>query len=145
MIPNQINSLKCMHVQVKDLRSAASKSPDGVIPMNNKLFDKFAAGNPRPYSLVIFFTADKMKQDNTNLKLGELRDNFGLMVRHYRSTFPDSDRIFFCEVELADSKEVFHRMDVNTLPWVAHIAPGNVMKCVRTPVENTSLHRANFP
>ena len=34
-----------------------------------------------------------------------------------------SGRIFLAAIEFKDSKPLFHRLGVNTLPWIMHISP----------------------
>jgi hypothetical protein len=51
-------------VQVQELLFLRAKSSDGVIAINQKLFEQFALASDRQYSLIIFLSADYLLDDS---------------------------------------------------------------------------------
>ena len=63
-----------------ELGALAKRSADGVIHFNPQLFDRYAVGKRRPYSLIFFLTATHL-QDKSSLGLRPLRKQFGLLAK----------------------------------------------------------------
>ena len=63
-----------------ELEALAKRSADSVIHFNPQLFDRYAVGKRRPYSLIFFLTAAHL-QDKTSLGLRPLRKQFGLLAK----------------------------------------------------------------
>ena len=68
---------------IEELKALAKRSADGVIHFNPQLFDRYAAGRRRPYSLIFFLTAAHL-QDKSSLGLRALRKQYGLLAKVYR-------------------------------------------------------------
>lgn len=63
-----------------ELEALAKRSADGVIRFNPQLFERYAVGKRRPYSLIFFLTAVHL-QDKTSLGLRPLRKQYGLLAK----------------------------------------------------------------
>ena len=63
-----------------ELEALAKRSADSVIHFNPQLFDRYAVGKRRPYSLIFFLTAAHL-QDKSSLGLRPLRKQFGLLAK----------------------------------------------------------------
>ena len=63
-----------------ELEALAKRSADGVIHFNPQLFERYAVGKRRPYSLIFFLTAAHL-QDKTSLGLRPLRKQYGLLAK----------------------------------------------------------------
>ncbi len=63
-----------------ELVAMAKRSADGVIHFNPQLFERYAVGKRRPYSLIFFLTAAHL-QDKTSLGLRPLRKQYGLLAK----------------------------------------------------------------
>ena len=72
---------------IEELQALTKRSADGVIHFNPQLFDQYAAGRRRPYSLIFFLTAAHL-QDKSSLGLRALRKQYGLLAKVTR--FPIS-------------------------------------------------------
>lgn len=70
--------------QVAELLQLQKRSPDGVITLDNAAWNKYIAGRSRPYSLVVFSSATHLL-DKPNLRLRDLRAEFGYMAKGYRA------------------------------------------------------------
>ena len=65
---------------IEELEALAKRSADSVIHFNPQLFDRYAAGRRRPYSLIFFLTAAHL-QDKSSLGLRALRKQYGLLAK----------------------------------------------------------------
>ncbi|KMZ72273.1 putative dolichyl-diphosphooligosaccharide--protein glycosyltransferasesubunit 3B [Zostera marina] len=107
-----------------ELISLRSQSPSGVIRLTDDIVNRFITSSPtpRPYSFVVFFDATKL-HDKTELRLPQLRSEFGLLSSSFSTNNPDSSKIFFCEIEFAQSQRSFSIFGVNSLPHVRFVGP----------------------
>ncbi|KAK9826559.1 hypothetical protein WJX74_002791 [Apatococcus lobatus] len=107
--------------RLAELEHLASQTKDHVIQLNTAAFDRFAGGKRRPYALVIFLTARHLV-DKPQLQLGKLRREFGLLSSQAAKSGNERDaaglRHFFIVLDFHDSEPVFHRLGVNTLPYI---------------------------
>lgn len=93
--------------------------------MTSAEFDRFSAGGSRKYSLLVFFNAKKLKEAKA-LKLEEHLDKFKHLAKATRSAAkknPDSsaNEVFFVEVDMEGSRDLFQKFGVTNLPWITHI------------------------
>lgn len=99
-----------------------------VIPMGNDDFLKYAGGKYRPYSLVVFCNAVTIKEAK-GLKLSDYLKNIGVVAKqtraHVRKHGPEdpASKLFFIEIDMADTRDIFQALGVQNLPWVVHVAP----------------------
>lgn len=63
-----------------ELQAMSKRSADGVLHFNPQLFDRYAVGKRRPYSLIFFLNAVHL-QDKSSLGLRQLRKQFGLLAK----------------------------------------------------------------
>ncbi|GBG64691.1 hypothetical protein CBR_g46234 [Chara braunii] len=103
-------------------------SSDSVIDFDERQFHLLAQGEePRPYSIILFMDADQLRS-NAELKLGELREEFGLVARAYTDSHADSsvvNKVFFASVEYSRAQGVFLLLNVKALPHIRHVAPSS--------------------
>ena len=71
-------------LQVAELLKLQQCSPDGVIKMDTAEWNKHVGGRSRPFSLVVFSSAAHLL-DKPNLRLRELRAEFGYAAKGYRA------------------------------------------------------------
>ncbi|GLT65436.1 hypothetical protein SLA2020_378700 [Shorea laevis] len=104
---------------VNDLLALQSQSTSGVIHLDDRTVSKFLASTtvPRPYSILIFFDATQL-HDKTELRLRELRKEFGLLASSFIENNNRSTKLFFCDIELRESQSSFHLFGVNSLPHI---------------------------
>lgn len=110
-------------LQLEELQKARAKNP--VIPFSSEEFERFSSGGTRPYSLLIFFNAPKLKEAKA-LKLKEHLDKFthlAKIVKKKASKEPShaANSVFFVEIDMEHSRDVFARFGINNLPWIVHI------------------------
>lgn len=107
---------------VAELESLQSKSPSGVIHLDDRLISRFLTSVtiPRPYHLLIFFDAASLRS-KSELHLPQLRSEFAIVsesfAAHHRS-LPSTSKLFFCEIEFGESQSSFSKFGVNSLPHV---------------------------
>lgn len=73
-----------MPLQVAELLRLQKRSSDGVITLDTAAWNKYVSGRSRPFSLVVFSSATHLL-DKPNLRLRELRAEFGHMAKGYRA------------------------------------------------------------
>lgn len=109
--------------QLTRLRAA---SPDGVITLTSSLFDDLAAGPSRPYTLAVFCTARHLL-DKPNLGLRKMRREWGTLSKTVKTAVKKTGdgappaataTTFFAVAEFEAAREIFHRLGVDSLPWV---------------------------
>lgn len=99
-----------------------------VISMGNEEFMKYAGGKYRPYALIVFCNAAGVSEVKT-LKLPQYVKNMGVVARqtqaHARKQGPDdpASKIFFVNIDMSQSRDIFMALGVQNLPWAVHIAP----------------------
>jgi OST3 / OST6 family, transporter family len=124
-------------MQVAELVALRDKSGTrGVISLGDASFMEFAGGpSPRPFSLIIFANAPKLKE-SANVRLNELLENFKLLASHVqrasrRAEYKDAtNKVFFVEVDVMQERELAQkRLGVQAVPFVVHLAPANLLTC----------------
>ena len=65
------------------------------LTLNSATFERFVIGRSRPYSLFVFLAADHLK-DKPQLRLAELRDEFGHLVRSFRQNHANTSETGGC-------------------------------------------------
>ncbi|KAH0469055.1 hypothetical protein IEQ34_002287 [Dendrobium chrysotoxum] len=112
---------------VAELESLQSKSPSGVIHLDDRLISRFLTSVkiPRPYHLIIFFDASSLRS-KSELHLPQLRSEFAIVsesfAAHHRG-LPSASKLFFCDVEFGESQSSFSKFGVNSLPHVRLVSP----------------------
>ena len=71
-------------LQVSQLLQLQKQSSDGVIEFDGQRFTQYVEGKRRPYTLFIFLSASHL-QDKANLRLTDLRAEFGHTARAFRT------------------------------------------------------------
>lgn len=118
--------LIAIDVQVEELARMSAATP--VIAMGSDVFMKYAAGNYRPYSLFVFCDAAAIPEAKS-LKLHQYVKNMAVVSKHVaahaRKQGPDdpASKIFFVQIDMAHSRDIFMALGVQNLPWALHIAP----------------------
>lgn len=107
---------------VKDLLKLQRKSPDGVVFLDGPAFQKYLGGRSRPYAVIVFANAVHLLQ-KPQLRLADLRTEFGYLAKSYRSDAGTLGKVFFVEIEFTKSAEVFARLNTKSLPYVFCINP----------------------
>ncbi|EFJ46497.1 hypothetical protein VOLCADRAFT_105485 [Volvox carteri f. nagariensis] len=108
---------------VLELTSVRDEARDAVILLTDDVLKQYVVGRSRPYTVVIFFSAEQVSESNPNLRLDDLRKEYGLAAKAF-ATGPDADKIFFFEAALEKSQTPFAMLQVNSLPCVVRIPPG---------------------
>ena len=72
----------CVTLQITKMIQLQRAASDGVIELDIEKFDQLVVGKTRPYSLMFFLAADHL-QDKPNLRLRELREEFGLVAKAF--------------------------------------------------------------
>ncbi|KAL2652118.1 hypothetical protein R1flu_020246 [Riccia fluitans] len=129
--------------RITDLLHMQGRSTDGVIRLDDELLRKFAnpSPEPRPYSLIFFFDALQLR-DNSDLKLEELRREYGLAATTYvKGSNGGSGKVFFCELEFKQAQSSFAAFGVSTLPHIKHLPPGSGGLKDADEMEQTDFHR----
>ncbi len=99
---------------------------DGVVQLNDDLVKRFIVGKKRPYTAVIFYSAQQVTSSNPGLRLGELRQEYGYAAKAFLRG-PDADKIYFFEAALETSQQPFAMLGVNALPYIVRINPGQAI------------------
>ncbi|CAM8985484.1 unnamed protein product [Rhodiola kirilowii] len=108
--------------RVSDLLALQARSTSGVIHLDDNAVRRYitSAKPPRSFSLLLFFDAVQL-HDKSELRLKELRNEFGLLASSYILNNKDSDgegKIFFCDLEFKESQASFGLFEVNALPHI---------------------------
>lgn len=109
-----------------DLVRRAQNAKDGVVQFKTPDFDHFAGGSSRDYHLVFFLNAVYL-QSNLNMNLAGLRNEFALMSKAFKQG-PEADNVFFIELNYENSKELYKRLNVKSLPFIFHWGPESSAK-----------------
>eukprot|EP00210_Caulerpa_lentillifera_P006614 g6319.t1 len=112
-----------------DLFEMQQTSSDGVISFNPGMFEKYAAGKSRPYSLIFCLLADQL-MDQPKLALKKLREEFGICSKAYKEKYSIGSRtgkVFFVTMEVGDSANLFQRLGAQSLPFVFRLSPHSVV------------------
>jgi len=133
---------------LSELRSLRSQSESGVIHLNDQSVARFIlnSASPRPYSIVIFFDAAQL-QSKPDLHLPQLRSEFALVSSSFLAynaesgtgSKPDSDKVFFCDLEFGESQHSFSLFGVNSLPHIRHVGPAT-----KSPRESEPMEQSEF-
>lgn len=141
---NSLSSSDSDSDQVSELLDLQSRSPSGVIHLNDQSVSRFLTSpkSPRPYSLLIFFDALQL-HDKSELHLKELRREFGLVSSSFIANNPDPSspsrsKLFFCEIEFKESQPSFSLFGVNALPHVRLIGTS------QTPKHSDQMDQGDF-
>jgi oligosaccharyltransferase complex subunit gamma len=108
--------------QVAKLLKLQQGSPDGVIKMDTAEWKQHVGGRSRPHSLVVFSSAAHLL-DKPNLRLRELRAEFGYAAKGYRADAGTHGKVFLVEIEYMRTAEVFSRLPTKSLPYIFHVPP----------------------
>eukprot|EP00958_Prasinococcus_capsulatus_P010771 scaffold1056_cov564-Prasinococcus_capsulatus_cf.AAC.3 len=88
-------------------------------------FMRYATARGRQYSLIVFCNAKHLQSEQ--LQLSKLRAEFMAASNSYLDKYgpnsPDFDKLFFVEVEYKESPEIFHALQINSLPMILRISP----------------------
>ena len=76
--------LICVALQISQLLQLQKQSSDGVIEFDGQRFSQFVVGKRRPYTLFVFLSASHL-QDKANLRLTDLRAEFGHTAKAFRT------------------------------------------------------------
>ncbi|XP_076922637.1 putative dolichyl-diphosphooligosaccharide--protein glycosyltransferase subunit 3B [Bidens hawaiensis] len=110
---------------VSDLHSLRSQSPSGIIHLNETLINRILKSTPKPFHLIIFFDALKLhNQPEPNLKT--IKSEFALVSKSFIINNRNTSlfhKIFFCDIELGESKHNFIRFGVRALPDIRIVPP----------------------
>lgn len=110
--------------QVEELAHLQKTASDGVVELDAQAFERLVIGRKRPYTLIIFLAADHL-QDKAQLRLRELRQEYGLaakaFLKNHRNTTA-TGKLFFTQIEYKRSTELFHRLGVNSLPYIFRLS-----------------------
>uniref|UniRef100_A0A7N0TMX6 Dolichyl-diphosphooligosaccharide--protein glycosyltransferase subunit 3B n=1 Tax=Kalanchoe fedtschenkoi TaxID=63787 RepID=A0A7N0TMX6_KALFE len=111
--------------RVADLLSLQSRSPSGVIHLDDNSIRRYLASAkpPRSFSILLFFDAVQL-YDKSELRLKELKSEFSLLASSYIRNNKGSDgegKIFFCDLEFKESQASFGLFGVNALPHIRFI------------------------
>lgn len=113
---------------VSSLLDLQSRSVDGVIRFDDGAVNRFIKqAGARPYALIVFFDALHLR-DNTDLRLSELRREFGILAStyvHNNQDTPAASKVFFIDLEFKQSRTSFELFGVNSLPHIRHIPAGS--------------------
>ncbi|GBG83042.1 hypothetical protein CBR_g36660 [Chara braunii] len=117
--------------RTEELLELQRRTTDGVIRLDADRFKRLAQGSePRAYSLIIFFDADQLRS-NQDLKLEELRREFGYVATAFIRTHKDDlavrRRLFFADVEFGQTAAAFQAFNVMALPHIRHVPPSSGM------------------
>lgn len=135
MSPAAIGSCSSHHVrntlQFEELQKLRARSP--VIKMSTEKFDRFSSAGTRAYSLLVFFNAANLKEAKS-LKLKENLDKFKSLAKVVRGVAVKdpshaANNVFFVEIEMAQSRDLFARFGVNNLPWITHVGKKEGRQC----------------
>ncbi|GMH39009.1 hypothetical protein BSKO_06907 [Bryopsis sp. KO-2023] len=102
------------------LFGAQQASPDGLISFTSTMFDEYASGKPRSYSVIFMLKAEHL-MDKGNLKLNKVLEEFRLASQAYKEKYSKGSRagqVFFATLEYKDSGHIFERLGVVTLPMI---------------------------
>lgn len=111
---------------MEELTRLSAATP--VISMGSENFVKYAGGKSRPYSLIVFCNAVTVREAKS-LQLNEYKKNLVAVAKqtqlHARKQGPEdpSSKIFFIDIDMAESRDIFMALGVQNLPWALHIAP----------------------
>lgn len=103
-----------------------TNTKDKILHFDNDLYEKYALSSNRGYSLAVFLLAHQL-MDNPQTKLRELRAEYELVAKAFAQG-PDADKIFFVDLIYEESQEVFHRLNVQQLPYVFLWSPQATFK-----------------
>jgi hypothetical protein len=108
----------------------AAKARGNVITLDDSTYEYFAVNSPRPYSLVVFFTASHAKFKCTICK--SLDSSLQSVASAYKKshgygssspTEGSQNEVFFLRLDYEASQRVFGKYDVTGVPLVFHIGP----------------------
>ncbi|XP_076931494.1 putative dolichyl-diphosphooligosaccharide--protein glycosyltransferase subunit 3B [Bidens hawaiensis] len=107
-----------------DLHSLRSHSPSSIIHLNQTLINRVLKSTPKPF-LIIFFDAVKLhNQPEPNLKT--IKSEFALVSKSFIINNRNTSlfhKIFFCDIELGESKHNLIRFGVRALPDIRIVPP----------------------
>lgn len=101
------------------------RSSTGVITLDTAGFNKYAAGKNRPYSLILFGDAKQLRKKG-KLDLETRLTAFSTVAKAFASTHAGKNtegKVFFIRMLFEDARDVFGRLGVKGLPYVARIPP----------------------
>lgn len=113
--------------QVEQLVQLRGKYKDGVIRLTESFIREYFVGSSRPFTAAVFFGSEQMIQERPEIKLADLRIEYGLASKASMAG-ADSEKMFFFEALLEDGQTPFALLQVAALPTIVRIAPSQSMK-----------------
>lgn len=104
---------------------ALQRSHGGVIELDPKTFQELLVGKSRPYSVIIVADAKDLRSQG-KLKLGQLVSEFRLVAKSFAATHAGKGSVgsvIFARLEFSKAKDLFGRMGIQALPYLARIPP----------------------
>ena len=104
-----------------ELLARQAAAPDGVVHLTTTSFGRLLAGKARPYTIVLFLTAEHLREKPA-LRLDFMREEFGHLAKAFKASVADSraaGKLFFADVEFSESREARHLSNVSVLAFLA--------------------------
>ncbi|KAL4859895.1 putative dolichyl-diphosphooligosaccharide--protein glycosyltransferase subunit 3B [Chlorella vulgaris] len=104
---------------------ALQKRHGGVIELDTKTAQQLLGGKSRPYSVIIVADAKDLRSQG-KLKLGQLMADFKLVAKSFAAEHagkPAAGSVLFARMEFSKAKDLFGRMGIQALPYLALVPP----------------------
>lgn len=101
------------------------KSTTGIIDLTAKRFEEYVSGKSRPYTIVVIADSKNMRSQS-KLQLSSVLKEYSMAARSFakENTGGASEgKVFFTRVEFTTSKDLFGRLGITALPYLARIPP----------------------
>ncbi|KAL4425744.1 hypothetical protein ABPG75_009760 [Micractinium tetrahymenae] len=105
---------------------ALARRGGGLIELDAGTFQELLVGKSRPYSVFIVADAKDLRSD-PKLRLVPLVSDFKLVAKAFAATNagkPAAGQAFFARMEFSRAQNLFGRMSIKALPYLARIPPG---------------------
>lgn len=109
---------------MNQIRELASKSKGNVITLDDSTYSYYAISKPRPYTLIVYFTASHPKFRCTICK--QLDSELSILAESYAKQMEskkEDKKIFFLRLDYESSQKVFQNYGVSSVPLLFHLSP----------------------
>ena len=111
-------------MKLSQIRDLASKSKGNVITLDDSTYSYYAISKPRPYTLIVYFTAAHPKFRCTICK--QLDNELSILAESYSKQMEsnkEEKNIFFLRLDYESSQRVFQNYGLTSVPLIFHLSP----------------------
>ena len=124
LVSSYWSTLQTPETKIQQIVDLATKSKGNIITLDDATFNYYAQSKPRPYSLIVFFTAAHPKFKCSICK--QIDQEMSLVAQTYMQSCAskkEDPNVFFLRLDYESAQKTFQSYGVSSVPLVFHIGP----------------------